>query len=340
MKIAILNVYQGSVERGAERVIIELGEKLKEKNTVSVFGGDKLPPKRWPYLWKLFIDPQGLYIFWWTFKLLSRIIKERFDVVIPTNSGWQPALIRFITWLYGGKMVIIGHSGIGWDEINNLWSFPDVFIAPSSYSAEWARKVNPFISVEYIPNGVNLSDFSAKGSKINLKLKHPIVLCVGALAPEKRLDLAVRAVAKLKDTSLLIIGRGQLKEVIKNLCELKLKNRFKMVESSFDDTSTYYRSVDIFTAPSSPRQSFELVVLEAMSTNLAVVANDDPIRREIIGNAGMFVDPTDSDKYAKALKSALKRNWGNSPRTQAEKFSWEIVTEKYESVFNKLLRKE
>ncbi len=49
-------------------------------------------------------------------------------MVIPVNGGWMPAILRIVTWLYGGKLVISGQSGIGWDDRNNLWCFPDVLL--------------------------------------------------------------------------------------------------------------------------------------------------------------------------------------------------------------------
>ena len=59
MKIAILNIYQGLVERGAERVVEELSLRFKKNHKVKIFKGEKLPPpRRWPFLWRLFIDQQ------------------------------------------------------------------------------------------------------------------------------------------------------------------------------------------------------------------------------------------------------------------------------------------
>jgi len=73
-----------------------------------------------------------------------------------------------------------------------------------------------------------------------------------------------------------------------------------------------------------------------MASGLPVVAADDPIRREIVGDAGIFVDPTDTDAYAKAIKEALGKNWGDVPRKQAEKFSWDEIALKYERLLKSL----
>ena len=60
-------------------------------------------------------------------------------------------------------------------------------------------------------------------------------------------------------------------------------------------------------------------MVEAMASGLPVVATDDPIRREIVGDAGLFVDPTDTNKFANTIEKALNTNWGEKPRKQAEK---------------------
>ena len=171
MKIAYINIYQGQVNRGVETYVSELTKRLSKKHQVEIFGGKSLPPKRWPFIWRTFIEPQAIYIGWFTLKLLPKIWKGKFDVVIPINGGWQPALLRIITWIYGGKMVISGQSGMGWDDRNNLWSFPNYFAALSSKATRWAKKVMPLVKAGYIPNGTDLTRFKPKGAKLKLKLK-------------------------------------------------------------------------------------------------------------------------------------------------------------------------
>src|SRR3990172_10808564 len=132
MKIAFLNIYQDKVDRGAETFVFEVSFRLSKNHQVKVFSGGKNQQGRWPIIWRTFLDPRGIQGFFWTLKLLPQIWKEKFDIVVPINGGWQPAFIRLITWLYGGKMVVSGQSGMGWDDRNNLWSFPDVFVALTS----------------------------------------------------------------------------------------------------------------------------------------------------------------------------------------------------------------
>lgn len=348
MKIAFLNIYNGVVDRGAETFVKELASRLASRHEVNVFqSGDpkgnelyqvtKIPIK-WDWSQKsgvgtftafIFIDYWNRQIAKFTFKLLLRIYKERYDVVIPVNGGWMPAIIRIVTWLNRSKMIISGQSGIGWDDRNNLWCFPNAFVAISSQARAWAKRVNPFVKVEYVPNGVDLNKFTAEGEKYRTELKKPIVLCVGALTKSKRVDLVIKAVAKIKNANLLVVGDGDLRDKIYNLGFKLLGKRFQLIKVSYEKMPEVYRVADVFTLVSEPYYSFENVLVEAMATNLPVVANNDPIRKEIVGNGGLLVDPNDTEEYAEALGKVIKTDWGNKPRIQAERFDWNKIAEKY-----------
>jgi len=87
---------------------------------------------------------------------------------------------------------------------------------------------------------------------------------------------------------------------------------------------------------SEPYYSFENVLVEAMATGLGVVANNDPIRREIVGKAGILVNPKKVQEYSLSLKKALEADWSDKPRKQAAKFDWDKTAQKYEELIKKL----
>lgn len=338
LKIAFLNFTQNTIARGAETFVRELSSRLEEKHDVVIFSDKNKLVKRVPFFWRVYIDPQGIQILLFTLDYIKDILKNKYDVVIPLNGGWQPVVLRFITWIYGGKMVISGQSGKGWDDRNNLLIFPNAFVALSTNLKNWAKKVNPFVRVLYIPNGVDLNKFKPAGEKINFKLERPVILCVGALTGEKRIDLTIKAVSKLKKGSLVVVGDGPLKENLLKMGNELLGGKFQLTKSSFVELPKYYRGAELFTLPSPAHRSFEIVIVEAMASNLGVVVNSDPIRREIVGEGGLFVDPQDSNEYVKALEKALNIKWDDKPRKQAEKFSWDKIAVQYENLFEELVR--
>jgi glycosyltransferase involved in cell wall biosynthesis len=309
MRIAFLNKYQNKVFRGAETFVFELSQRLSKNHKVDV------------------ISEVNYF----------NLLKNRYDLVIPTNGRWQVVMVRIVSWLSGSKMIVSGQSGIGWDDKVNLLVMPDAFVALTDKAKNWARKFNPLVHVEKIPNGVDLQKFSPEGESYKTNLKKPIVLAVGAFTGQKRLDLTIKAVSKLKDASLLLVGGGgELKEKLESEGKRLLGNRFQILSVPFEDMPKIYKSADVFTLPSASSEAFGNVYVEAMASGLPVVATNDEQRREIVGEAGILVDPTKIKEYSLVLQEALDTNWGDKPRKQAEKFSWESIAEKYEELFKRL----
>ena len=302
-KIAILNKYQEKVSRGAETFVTELSGRLSKNYSIDVISK----------------------INYW------KILNAKYDLIIPTNGREQAFLIRIITWLEGSKMIISGQSGMGLDDRLNLYSFPDYFIALSSEALKWAKRINPLTKSIYIPNGVDLSKFT-ENKKGNLK-KIKTILSVGAFTKEKRHDLTIKAVSRLKDVKLVIVGGGgDLRKEIESLGLKLLGENFEIKRVEHSKMPKIYNMADVLAFPTVPWESFGIVLVEAMAANLPVVASNDPIRREIVGDAGLFIDPNDTDKYSEALKDALTINWDNKPRLQSEKFDWDKIAEEYEKI--------
>jgi len=305
MKIAIINRYQNKVNRGAETFVSELAKRLSKNHEVEV--SNKIN------------------------------FAKKYDVIIPTNGRSQVFIVRLLTWLTGAKMIVSGQSGIGLDDRLNLYSFPDYFVGLSDFAVNWAKKINPFVKVTKIQNGVDLNKFDDK--KVNTKkINQKTVLAVGAFTENKRHDLTIKAVSKLKDVKLVIAGGGgdKKQEIIDLGFKILGKDRFEIIETTNEKMPEVYNKASLLVFPTVPWESFGIVLVEAMASGLPVVATDDPIRREIVGDAGLFVDPTDTDAYAKAIEKALNTNWGDKPRKQVEKFSWDIIAGKYEELFKSL----
>ena len=300
MRILFINKYQGKVNRGAETFVSELSKRLSKNHEVDV---------------------------------LTKInFFKRYDIVIPTNGRLQVFATRIYTWLTGAKMVVSGQSGVGLDDRLNLYAMPDVFVAISSEALIKSKKRNPFVRSVYIPNGADLGKFSLT-KKSNSKSK--TVISISAFTKEKRNDLTIKAVSKLKDVKLIIAGGGgNLKEQTNELgIKLLSKNRFELLSVDHSKIPSLLCKSNLLAFSAVPWESFGIVLVEAMASNLPVVATDDPIRREIVGDAGLFVDPTDTEAYAKAIEKALNTDWGDKPRKQAEKFSWDKIALHYEELF-------
>ena len=299
MKILFLSRYQNIVNRGAEVFVSELAKRLSLKHEVKI-----LPDQ-----------DSGSY-----------------DVVIPMNGGMQVVKASLGRIFKRYKLVVSGQAGIGRTSIINLMAAPDIFVALTDYMAKWASRWAWKSKIVKIPNGVDLSKFNSDGDKLNLGLEKPIILCVGALTWYKHHERIIEAMRFLDKGSLLIVGEGEQKKYLEEKGKRILGDRFKIQSFDYADMPPVYRSCDLFTLPSWDREAFGIVYLEAMASGLPVVAPNDLSRREIIGDAGIFVDTSDPEVYAKEINEGMKKNWKDLPRNQAEKFSWDKIAKDYEKI--------
>ncbi len=352
MKIAFLSFYSGWIDRGVEVATAELAKRLSKTHEVTVFqGGDRIAPEvnivrlsvnqKWPQdsssypLRTFYLDYYSRQIAKFTLKFIPYFKKNKYDIVIPTNGGWQALLVRLLAKQLDAKIILQGNAGIGRDDLFQAVLKPDCFIAISPNGYEWVRKFSWVKSV-YIPYGVDLELFS-KTKPAQISLTKPIVLCVAAFSQYKRIDKLIQAMEKVPEASLLVIGQGPMEQELRDLGIKILNNRFRLLNNiNHDQLIGYYKTSGLFSLPSESTEALGIVYIEAMAAGLPVVAPDDFNRRQIIGDAGMFVDPEDPDLYAKAISDALKTDFGDKPIKQAEKYSWDKITDEYINLFDSL----
>lgn len=313
MKIVFLSRYQNESQRGVETFVKELVQRLEKSHTVDIFTGKKADS-------------------------IKDVLKGKYDVVIPLNGRFQSLKVSLARIVGRYKVLISGHSGIGRDDLWNILIVrPDVFVALTDRMRIWAKKFAFGVRVVKISNGVDLIRFSPNGKKINFGVPGPVILCVGALTWNKQHELAVKAVARLEKGSLVIVGSGPKKDSLEKLAQKLLPGRFKITNFIYEQMPQVYRSADLFTLPSWDRESFGIVYLEAMASNIPVVAPRDESRREIVGKGGILVDVEDSDEFAAAIDKCLTTKWDKLPRQQAEKFNWDKIAKQYENALLDLI---
>lgn len=325
MKIVFLSRYQDSISRGAETFVLELSRELSKKHEVSILSGDKADS-------------------------MDEILKGNYQIVVAVNGGVQSlkaSLGRFrknykqslkFSLRSNYKLVISGQAGIGRGEIFNIViAKPDLFVALTDKMFDFAKGWAWGSRVVKIPNGVDLNKFKPVGEKMDLKLKKPVILSVGALVWYKYHERTIRALSLLEQGTLVIVGEGPQKSKLQDLGNRLLSNRFKIIQAEYKDLPAIYRGADLFVLPSWEREAFGIVYLEALASGLGVVAPNDLSRNEIIGKAGILVEVSDPKKYAQAINQALKMDWKEKAIKQAEKFSWEKIAREYERAFENLL---
>src|SRR3989344_5997060 len=225
--IAFLSFYSGVVDRGAETFVYEVSKRLRKKHNVTIFqGGPRIQnpqirtyqikafaskPKAWTNLFaKLYLDWQGVKILIFSIKALPKILSSKFDVLMLMNGGWQTVVYRILSKLSGSRIIITGQAGIGADDAFNIFFRPDAFVALTTAQHKWAKRLSPETKIVLIPNGVDLASFNPKVNPKNFPLPNQMLFRVAALVPYKRIDLAIKAVAKAQGFIFLLLGDGQL----------------------------------------------------------------------------------------------------------------------------------
>ncbi len=166
-----------------------------------------------------------------------------------------------------------------------------------------------------IPNGVDCRHF-APGPPL---LPHPLdatrrwVICVSQARPEKRIDLILRCAARISsqpaytDVSFVYVGAGEQLAHWQQLAqELGIADRVHFAGRQ-EDLLPWYRMATLMVH-AARRESFGLVLAEAMACALPVVASAATGPREIVVHeeTGKLVAIDDEDGFCAAVESYLK----------------------------------
>jgi len=362
-KVAIIHPAVGCSLGGSQIFVLELAERLKEKCDVTIFSNKKVNDLCKPvfsicrgnlvkennFFIKLFLNflrkfvstpevvIENLTSF---FPVLFELLKEDYDVIYP-NNDWGGLLVASVARkIKNTPILFTEHNGFMFDGLiarRNLKFKPDKYVTISNDVLEWVKSNYPDCDAEFIPNGVDLNKFKSDIKPAFVDLPRPIIIAVGRNQPNKRLDLAIEVISRLEKGSLLLLTSEENSEELKTKGEKLLgKERFKMMNVSFQEMPSYYSACDLFTLPSD-LEPFGLVYIEAMACNKPVVAPKDESRAYIIGDAGILCDVTNIDDYKQAIEKALAYDFGDKPKNQAEKFSWEISADRYNKAIQSLL---
>ncbi len=134
---------------------------------------------------------------------------------------------------------------------------------------------------------------------------------IAELHPTKRLDMLIRAVAKLPEARLIVIGEGAARPLLEALIqELACGDRVTLAGHR-PDAARYLRAFDVFALPSRS-EGLGYVLLEAGAAGLPVAASNVGGIPEIIedGTTGLLVPAGD----AAALEAALALLLGDPAR--------------------------
>ena len=138
-------------------------------------------------------------------------------------------------------------------------------------------------------------------------------LAVGRFSPmHKGFDLLIQAFAlfaqKNQDWQLDIVGDGSEKDQLAQMIsESNLEKRVKLHPFT-NEIQTYYSTASIYVL-SSRWEGMPLVLVEAMSHGLPIIASDIPTCQEVLGDFGLFFKNGNIQELAQRLEDATHLDW-------------------------------
>lgn len=175
------------------------------------------------------------------------------------------------------------------------------------------------------------------------------ILFVGTFEPRKNLKGLLRAYAQLrvdlKDVPPLVIAgrRGWLDTSIYELAaSLRLGEHLRWLEDvPYADLPTLYSGAGVLCLPSF-YEGFGFPPLEAMACGTPTVVADRASLPEVVGDAGLLIDPDRPASIADALckvltDSELARSMVERGRVQASKFQWRETAQQTLAIYQRVL---
>jgi glycosyltransferase involved in cell wall biosynthesis len=212
------------------------------------------------------------------------------------------------------------------------YRYADIATVTSKEQYDYINKKYSPKALFVIPNGIDTNKFKPKPRTKNKKTQ---LLFVGRLNEEKNIINLVKALRKIKNVKLTIIGKGILKEKI-----LKLKKRYFLNIEIIDYIPNnrlpdIYNKADIYVQPSL-YEGNPKTILEAMSCESPVVASNVAGIKNIITNrkTGLLCETT-IDSISQKIKELIKNKKLGNTLSKKERI---FIINNYD--LNKIIKKE
>jgi 1,2-diacylglycerol 3-alpha-glucosyltransferase len=197
-----------------------------------------------------------------------------------------------------------------------------------------------------LQNGIELRTFHPQQcneeamttrAKLNIPAAAPVLLHVGRLDMDKRVDRVVLASADIlrkSDAHLLIVGDGNQKPALFNLCKslgIETCVHFTGFISHKDKLAKLYRASTIFVT-ASEIETQGIVLIEAAACGLPIAAVNATCIPEIVhdGINGFLAQPGSIS----ALSEAIGKILGNPAGANSMKIQSRLLAKKYETEFS------
>jgi phosphatidylinositol alpha-mannosyltransferase len=283
--------------------------------------------------------------------------REQFDV-LHFHEPFVPFLSLIVLRLSTSVNIATFHAYGGFSPAYELGSkimgsYAQRLHGRIAVSAAARHFIDRFFPGEYrvIPNGVDTGRFRRAVPIARWQDGTRNILFVGRFEPRKGLLDLLKAYRILRKTGcrcrLLVVGGGpQEREARRYIVTRKLAGVEFLGRVSDEERDALFKTADVYCSPATGRESFGIVLLEAMAAGTAIVCSDihgykGVVRRD---REGLLVPPRSPKALAAALASILaddgrREAMAASGIERAEEFSWERVTGRVEDYYHFVIRR-
>lgn len=236
-------------------------------------------------------------------------------------------------------------------------------IVESDYMKKNLFEMDPSLiqkPVHNLPPGIDLDRFrpavdrEAVRVRLGFKKSSFILLTVRRLVPRMGIDLLMDALPtilkKYPETSLCVIGKGEMKAALKDHARRLGLDRAVHFPGAVaaGDLISYYQAADLFVIPSLDLEGFGLVTLEALACGTPVVGTKVGGTKEILEKLDQrfLVDEPSAEKIAQGIlrwmenPEELSKMRSRVRQFVEDEYSWEREIEALEKIFDQAVEAE
>ncbi|MGH7705642.1 MAG: glycosyltransferase family 4 protein [Candidatus Dormibacteria bacterium] len=292
-------------------------------------------------------------------KIRALLEQERFDVV-HLHEPLMPALpVTVLRTNHPGVNVGTFHAyarqNLGYyygrPLLRRLFRKLDAGIAVSEPARTFVSRYFPG-NYTVIPNGIDPVTFNPEVPPhpgiANPRRK--TILFLGRLEERKGLGTLLDAYSLLRqvraDCQLVVAGDGPLRRGYQRRVEEEGIPDVRFCGFVQEpEKAAHFTAADIYCAPNTGKESFGVILLEAMACGRPVLATAIDGFRQVIrdGEEGLLTPPGDEAQMAAALarlldQPELRREMGERGRRSAEGYAWSLVADRVLAVYQTALQ--
>ncbi len=283
--------------------------------------------------------------------------RERFDV-LHFHEPFVPFLSLVV--LRESRSVNIGtfHAYGGWSPAYEFGSralrgYAERLHGRIAVSAAARHFIDRYFPGDYkvIPNGVDAEHYGRAVPVARWQDGTPNILFVGRFEPRKGVLDLLKAYRHLRKEGvacrLLLVGVGpQEREARRYVATRRLGEVEFLGRVSDTEKLQLFRTADVYCSPATGRESFGIVLLEAMAAGAPIVASDIHGYKGVVrrGREALLVPPHEPKELGMAIGRLLEdrelaARMSAAGLVRAAEFSWPRVTAKVDDYYGFVIRR-